>query len=156
MTEPRMFAFVTRQLVEDTEHGYTTPSRSYFKTFGLHTGDAWSPFDYLDWITDRQAEFNELVRKAGDRPKDFWGSFDEWLLEQADGITYTIYQPEQEHFNIPLSGWKKMGLTPTDFRYEPVWTGKVESPDMDAAAVMEAFKKNIPRAYKGRKFQVGT
>lgn len=154
--EKKVRTFVSRQLLDDTECGYTPAIRAYFKTFGLRPGHAWSTYDYLDWVSARQMEFQAVIHTRKEHPKDFWAEFEEWLTDQAAGWTYVVYQPTDHHFNVALSGWKKWGLAPHDTHYEPIWSGKLaEGADPDTA--LETFRKCVRKArlYEGWDIEVG-
>ena len=151
----REVAFITRQRLEDNEHGYIAPARCYFNALGLHPANMWSPMDYMDWISDRQKEYNALTRAFCKKPEDFWESFNEWLAEQTSGPTYVLYQPENEHFNAPLSAWKKWGLIVYDYYYEVAWSGKLEEIPEDMDTFAAKFNEDLPKTFNRHPIKIG-
>lgn len=155
MTAGREIAFITRQRMEDNEHGYITPARCYFNALGLCPSNMWSPLDYMDWISDRQKEYNALTRAFCKKPEDFWESFNEWLIEQTSGSTYVLYQPEKEHFNAPLAAWKKWGLTVYDYYYEIAWSGKLEKIPENMDDFAAKFNSDPPKTFGRHPIKIG-
>lgn len=90
----RQFVVVSEHRLADTETGYILPVRCYFRVLGLHAGDLWSPYDYMEWVALRQEEF--FAQRKPETTAVLAEDFYRWLEELVDSGCCPAPQPAKD------------------------------------------------------------
>jgi len=146
---------IYRSRLMDSENRYVHEVLCFFQLLGLREGNYWSTSDYMNWLTNRQREFQVEITKRKMNVPQFWPAFSAWLDEEVAGDTYILYHSDDEvRQGATLKALKKMGLVVNDLHYTIAWSGKLEN-DMSLETLVKEFNADFPSGYHGHKIDIG-